>query len=336
MSIDKKIDYVEQDGFKNYIKNSKSVTVPKEFKSRKDATPTKLAYITKDEAKMLKKMKKGTPHKGPKGIPSYDDYDAATGSFRSGAAMSAAETGGKTERDRADMRAAGIGPQEAQDLRSAAIAAGAGQRVNPGFFDSRNTVSAAELARARAFNPTAFRQNRGGGIMNFIRSGGILGNLVRSLGRRLGLGKRFNEPTYDMRGLDSVNPVFDDGSNEDLLSLIGTGGITDTVPFDADTFDDDVNLMNTKPSGGTILYDEFIPGMKNDDNRVLPKNLDLGLPNDLYAEVMQDDIDKSKTKTFKAMDFDTYKMINPKSKISEFEFEELKKGNITEPGTYTT
>ena len=26
---------------------------------------------------MLKKMKKGTPHKGPKGIPSYDDYDAA-------------------------------------------------------------------------------------------------------------------------------------------------------------------------------------------------------------------------------------------------------------------
>ena len=129
--------FVVQDGFKNYIKNSESVTVPKEFKSREDATPTKLAYITKDEAKMLKKMKKGTPHKGPKGIPSYDDFDA-DGNFRSGAAMSAAETGGKTERDRRDLRAAGIGPQEARDLRSAAIAAGAGQRVNPGFFDSRN------------------------------------------------------------------------------------------------------------------------------------------------------------------------------------------------------
>ena len=54
----KKAKFVVQDGFKNYIKNSESVTVPKEFKSREDATPTKLAYITKDEAKMLKKMKK--------------------------------------------------------------------------------------------------------------------------------------------------------------------------------------------------------------------------------------------------------------------------------------
>ena len=194
----KKAGFVVQDGFKNYIKNSESVTVPKEFKSREDATPTKLAYITKDEAKMLKKMKKGTPHKGPKGIPSYDDYDAATGSFRSGAAMSAAETGGKTERDRADMRAAGIGPQEARDLRSAAIAAGAGQRVNPGFFDSRNLVSPADLAAARAIAPKAFARSRGSGIMNFIRGGGLFGNLIRGLGQRFGFGRKFNEPSFDM------------------------------------------------------------------------------------------------------------------------------------------
>jgi len=271
MAIDKSIDYVAQDGVKNYVKNSPSVTVPKKFKARKSAPAVKLAYITDAEAKMLKKAKKGTPHKGPKGIPSYDSFDA-DGNFTSGAAMSAAESG----RNTSDTLAAGMTGSDVDDIRSSVIAAGAGQRVNPGFFDSRNTVSAAELARARAFNPTAFRQNRGGGIINFIRSGGLLGNLARSLGQKLGLGKRFNEPTYDMRGLDSVNPVFDDGSNEDLLSLIGTGGITNTVPFDADTFDDDVNLMNTKPSGGTTLYDEFIPGMKNDDNRVLPKDLDLG------------------------------------------------------------
>ena len=271
MAIDKAIDYVEQDGSLNFIKNSKSVTVPKEFKARKNAPATKLAYITADEAKMLKKMKKGTPHKGPKGIPSYDSFGSIDASGKdtgvSGSQVSAAETGGG---------GSGMSSQDRDDFRSAAIAAGAGQRVNPGFFDSRDTVSPEELARAKAFNPTAFRQNRGGGILNFIRSGGILGNLARGIGQRLGLGKRFNEPTYDMRGLDSVNPVFDDGSNEDLLSLVGTGGITNTVPFDADTFDDDVNLMNTKPSGGTTLYDEFIPGMKNDDNRVLPKNLDLG------------------------------------------------------------
>ena len=201
MSIDKKIDYVEQDGYKNYIKNSKSVTVPKEFKSRSDATPTKLAYITKDEAKMLKKMKKNTPHKGPSGVPSYDDYDAETGSFRSGAAMSAAESGKNTS----DTLAAGMTGKDVQDIRSSVIAAGAGQRVNPGFFDSRNTVSADELARARAFNPRAFRQGRGG-IMGLIGSGGILGNIIRGIGQRFGLGKRFDEPTYDMRGLFSTNP----------------------------------------------------------------------------------------------------------------------------------
>ena len=42
---------VEQDGSLNFIKNSESVTVPKEFKARKNAPATKLAYITADEAK---------------------------------------------------------------------------------------------------------------------------------------------------------------------------------------------------------------------------------------------------------------------------------------------
>ena len=37
---------VEQDGVMNYIKDSESVTVPKEFKARENAPPTKLAYIT--------------------------------------------------------------------------------------------------------------------------------------------------------------------------------------------------------------------------------------------------------------------------------------------------
>ena len=182
MSIDKKISYVEQDGVNNYIKNSKSVTVPKEFKARKNAPAVKLAYITDAEAKMLKKMKKGTPHKGPKGIPSYDSFDAQ-GNFTSGAAMSAMESGSTNARDRAEVQASnygapsGAGPgvktQAEQDLRSSIIAAGAGQRVNPGFFDSRNVVSPSELAAARAFNPTAFKANRRGGIMDLFTGGGF-------------------------------------------------------------------------------------------------------------------------------------------------------------------
>ena len=442
MSIDKSIDYVEQDGYKNYTKNSDSVTVPRKFKSRKNATPTKLAYITKDEAKMLKKMKPDTPHKGPSGVPSYDDYDAATGSFRSGAAMSAAETGGKTERDRADMRAAGIGPQEAQDLRSSAIAAGAGQRVNPGFFDSRDTVSPTDLRLAKAFNPTAFRAGRRGGIMDFITSGGFLGNIVRGIGQRLGFGKRFNEPTYDMSqfnnlGLltDRVNPnYYNDLDNEGLLSLIDeekpsifekTIKAIDTlkkIPGLQEQYEKDKNEsllknLNTfidPPSKEITDYQNFLtksPDFVSFDeyqqniaqapkgimqssslNDLTPDQLqqrvnivnqfdlpldysasDLdararramtqpgftatleptgigtvtaydpykemysNLPSDnLRTEVSQDDINKSKTRTFKSMDYDTYKMINPDTQVSPYEFDQLQKGNITEPGTYIT
>jgi hypothetical protein len=203
---------VEQDGVMNYIKDSESVTVPKEFKAKENAPPTKLAYITADEAKMLKKEKPGTPHKGPKGIPSYDSFDAE-GGFTSGAAMSAAETGSKSASGRADIRsefgpkglAPGVTPNEVKDLRSAAILAGAGQRVNPGFFDSRNVISPAELAAAKAFArdrnnrfARAALKNRQGGLLGLITSGGLLGNVIRGIGQKFGLGKRFNEPTYDM------------------------------------------------------------------------------------------------------------------------------------------
>jgi len=201
MTVDKKInyDYVAQDGVKNYVKDSKSVTVPKKFKARKNAPAVKLAYITDAEAKMLKKAKKGTPHKGPKGIPSYDSFDAE-GDFTSGAAMSAAESGKNTS----DTLAAGMTGRDVQDIRSSVIAAGAGQRVNPGFFDSRNVVSPDELARARAFNPAAFSAGRRGGIMDFFTSGGILGNLIRSIGQRFGLGKTYDQPTYDRSGLSGL------------------------------------------------------------------------------------------------------------------------------------
>ena len=245
MSIDKKIDYVAQDGVKNYVKNSESVTVPKKFKARKNAPAVKLAYITDAEAKMLKKKKKGTPHKGPKGIPSYDSFDADM-NFTSGAAMSAMETGSQAAADRKEVQASnygapsGAGPgvktKKEQEIRNAFIAAGGGQRVNPGFFDSRDVVSPAELAAAKAFNPAAFRAGRRGGIMDFFTSGGFLGNIIRGIGQKFGLGKRFNEPTYDLSKFNElglltnrVTPAYyDDFDNKGLLSL------TETVPTASD------------------------------------------------------------------------------------------------------
>ena len=263
MSIDKSIQYVEQDGYNNYIKNSDSVTVPRNFKSRANATPTSLAYITKDEAKMLKKMKKGTPHKGPSGVPSYDDFDAQ-GNYRSGAAMSAAETGGKTERDRADLRAAGMSGKDVQDIRSSAIAAGAGQRVNPGFFDSRNTISPIDLQLAKQFNPSAFKAVRGGGLLNFIRGGGITGNLIRSLGQRLGFGKTYDQPTYDMSQFNDlglltnrINPTYyDDLGNEGILSTEESNIILKDLMPDKDKTKEKESFPII-PSYPSDLSDEF-------------------------------------------------------------------------------
>jgi len=285
MSIDKKISYVEQDGVNNYIKNSESVTVPKRFKARKNAPATKLAYITDAEAKMLKKAKKGTPHKGPKGIPSYDSFDAE-GNFTSGAAMSAAETGGgRTERGRADMRAAGMSPQEAQNLRSAAIAAGAGQRVNPGFFDSKNVISPTDLRLAKAFAKTspfakkAMRKTRGGGLLGLLSGGGILGNIIRSLGQRFGLGKKFNEPTYDMSesndlGLltDRVTPdYYNDLGNELALSTFADPKTVAPMAVNnqikpLSIFDDRVAPMGVRPNRGIIeaLASATVPEIATD------------------------------------------------------------------------
>lgn len=288
MAIDKAIEYVEQDGVNNYVKNSESVTVPKRFKARKNAPATKLAYITDSEAKMLKKMKKGTPHKGPKGIPSYDSFDAE-GNFTSGAAMSAAETGGRSDRDRRDTAAGGLSPQDVQDLRSSAIAAGAGQRVNPGFFDSKNVVSPAELRAAKQFAPKAFRKTRGGGLLGLLTGGGIIGNLIRGIGQSFGLGKKFNQPTYDMSRLSGLplggSAAFQNLDIRDKFNRLGddeeTSGIISAILSDPTNllpqisaapktplsiFDNSIAPMGVRPNKGVIqaLASATVPEIMTD------------------------------------------------------------------------
>ena len=213
----KKKNFKMQGGVRNYLGNQKQVKAPLKWQSSPNHPTTELAYITKAEKDLLVKSDlhgslKGRVNKGPSGIMSLNGYGSKDPSQNvSGAAASAAETGSKNARDRAEMRAEfgrgltgpalapGVTPKTAQDFRNAAIVAGAGQRVNPGFFDSRNTISPYELSMAKASNPQVFNQIRGtGGIMGFLKSGGIFGNLLRGLGQKFGLGKTYDQPTYDM------------------------------------------------------------------------------------------------------------------------------------------
>mgnify|MGYP003656884576 FL=1 len=219
MAIDKKIDYKIQGGVKNY-RPSEMVSVPKIAKSSPDTPTAKLAYITPEEEKILIDLNlygslKGKPNRGPGGIPSLEgDFGSPTGQASTGAGTGGTYSGGGGDYSSAETGnfsgfdgtggtelPPGVNPtpsKEAQAIRNSFIAAGGGQRVNPGFFDSRNTVSPVELAMAKASNPSAFNKVRGGGITNFITGGGLIGGGIRSLGQMFGLGKQYNQPTYDM------------------------------------------------------------------------------------------------------------------------------------------
>jgi len=244
MAIDKKIKYEVQGGVKNYLGKQKQVQAPIKWKSSPNHPETELAYITKAEKDLLVKKDlhgslKGGVNRGPSGIMSLNGFGSNDESQNvSGSQMSAAETGNSSG---FSGTGTGGGPalppgvtqkpnQTAQDIRSAFINAGGGRRVNPGFFDSQNTISPAELAMAKAyrqdpnnlFGSGAYRNTRGG-IMNMIKSGGITGNLIRGLGQKFGFGKTYDEPTYDMSefnnlGLDGINPVLSDNYSDMKIS----------------------------------------------------------------------------------------------------------------------
>ena len=283
MSVDKRVKYDVQGGVKNYLGKQKEVKAPLKWQSSPDHPTTELAYITEAEKDLLVKKDlhgslKGGVNRGPSGIMSLNGWgskDAAGNEVgMSGAATSAAEAGGGSGADRAELNAYRSGPalppgvvdKDVQDYRSGFIAAGGGQRVNPGFFDSRNTVSPTELALAKAYNPTAFKKTRRGGIMDFISGGGITGAIIRGVGQKFGLGKKYNEPTYDMSGYNS-------------LGLGGTGQEGFGVPnFESGDGDYDMlgNKINeitgeiTSPNGESLGFLDGYPGQKKGIETIIP------------------------------------------------------------------
>jgi len=320
MAIDKRISYDVQGGVKNYLGKQKEVTAPVKWKSSPDHPETELAYITKAEKDLLVKKDlhgslNGGVNRGPSGIMSLNGWGSADSSQNvSGAAASAAETGSSNSRDRAQVRSemSGSGPslppgvtsQTAKDFRSAAIAAGAGQRVNPGFFDSRNTVSPAELARARAFNPAAFKATRGGGLMNLITGGGFLGNIIRGLGQRFGLGKTYNQPTYDMSGINNTRVyenILGPSTNPNNLDIYNE------FVDEEDNEEYDTQLFNFDPTGfnknrnldvGELVAELTDKQKRFIDAKKFPLQENLISPKSVYDTITNPDLGIYDTGTF--------------------------------------
>jgi len=98
------------------------VTVPTKLRTRKNAPTTHLAYITDKEAGVLKKLKKGVPHKGPHGIPNYDSFDWMSGaqedtSYDPWSDGSRSETSYSTR----DVRSS---PQDREEFRNVQVPSG--------------------------------------------------------------------------------------------------------------------------------------------------------------------------------------------------------------------
>jgi len=267
MAVDKKISYEVQGGVKNYLGKQKQVTAPVKWKSSPDHPETELAYITKAEKDLLVKKDlhgslKGGVNRGPSDIMSLNGFGSVDESQNvSGSQVSAAETG---------SRGSGMSSQDRDDFRSAAIAAGAGQRVNPGFFDDRNTVSPAELARAKQFSPDAFKATRGGGLMNLLTGGGFLGNIIRGLGQKFGLGKSFNAP-YD-------RPQFAPGFAANTMTI-------------GNDLDNRFALANTTNQIPVVIDDDMslIPRINESDMSLVPqRGLDVAPGDGLAAIAMAD------------------------------------------------
>ena len=198
-----KKNFEMQGGVRNYLGKQKEVKAPLKWQSSPNHPTTELAYITKKEKDLLVKsdlhgsLKNGV-NKGPSGIMSLNGFGSNDpGQNVGGGDISSAETGGGRS---------GMSQSDANDFRAAAINAGAGQRVNPGFFDSRTNLTKAELDLAKAYrnDPSnifanqAYKNTGQTGLRGFISGGGILGALVRGLGQKFGLGKKAGEATYDM------------------------------------------------------------------------------------------------------------------------------------------
>ena len=251
---------IMQGGVKNYLGKQKEVTAPVKWQSSPDHPTTELAYITEAEKDLLVKQDlhnslKGGVNRGPSGIMSLNGWGSKDSSGNevgmSGAATSDAEAGRNTANTRAESPTPsgpalppGVTPNidpALQGYRDAFINAGGGQRVNPGFFDSRTHLSPNEIASAKAyrndpnnlFAKQAYRNTGQSGIGNFLSGGGFFGNLIRGLGQKVGLG-----------GIDpALLENYSDAKiqKNSFLQDDQVSGVEETINEDGDTYEEAIS-----------------------------------------------------------------------------------------------
>jgi hypothetical protein len=187
----KKIKPVKQAGTKNFLGKQEMVTVPKKWLSSSDHVVAELAYITPREQKILIDKNlygslKGKPNVGPGGIMSLQGGDAGG---LGGDSSSDGKGDGPSERDK-QMGALGKTGKEDKSLDSGGP--GVDDRSSAAQTAAHNAAVSAAQAYNRAQNaknrtmfgfqkPPSFLDKIGGGIKNYVTSGGLIGMGIRGL-----------------------------------------------------------------------------------------------------------------------------------------------------------
>jgi hypothetical protein len=366
----KKIKPANQGGGPNYLGKQETVTVPKKWLSDPDHVVAELAYITPKEKKILLEKNlygslKGKPNRGPGGVQSLQGdlggYDASPGGPNSGGGGGNRVGQGDKNKQRvqdilrgnvttgqtvavSDRTRRGAVPEYAFGPNNQMKYIGSAYKSfgQPGFLDriggffSRapsgyrsvyNTRPGSGIFGTSFFGKPDITFNQGAGQYQFTdpRTGDVKPGIGgRILGGILSLvtGVPFVGSMIG-NAIDKYKPksMYEDMSQYNRLGLFGV----DPVLTD--------NYSNMKISDTSFsptnqpLFDVNEVQQMIENARSLPGN-------NLRTEVTKMDLQKFKQPMTQTMDYDTYKSINPGSTVTPYEFEQLKQGNITQPGTY--
>tara|TARA_B100000161_G_C33354403_1_gene326078 strand:- start:177 stop:656 length:480 start_codon:yes stop_codon:yes gene_type:complete len=116
--------------------------------------------------------------------------------------------------------------------------------------------------------------------MDFLTSGGVIGNLIRGLGQRFGFGKTYDQPTYDMSRLSGL-PLGGTATFENL-------DIRDK--FDRTTDDDDSEIVDKYNEylidgpPNPLTFKEFKNAIESIQKGTLPNTTTSMLPTTLVAD----------------------------------------------------
>jgi len=329
---------VVQGGVENYLGKQPQVVAPRKWQSSPDAPPTELAYITKAEKDLILKkdihgsLDKG-PNMGPSGIMSLDSFGDIGGGGQSGADFDA-DPGGKgsfsgrgpseTKSDfemrkmnqreilqKAEQRQAErLGERERRNI--------ANFRARRGPFGLGNLFSTA-LGFVNPFLGLASRAITGlpglaKSTFQTFKSSPTLADFINNMKSGSTIIDEEDEGTlldqvspdlpFAQSYLDSLQPTAVTGTNFPGSNM---GGITQTSVFDNSPYG------NSQILAGDDFLNNAMAAVSKQDLARYSQQKDL---------INQQDYESAMDTIFKG------------SQMTPYEFDQLKKGNITEPGTY--